>query len=348
MHPLTGGRKLALYILVWLPVVYGLGVLLAAQSHSPFAGLLAIPLCFLYALICLSAWYPCRSLPPGSETLTRILFTHVASASVAATIWIGAAAALFAALPVQGSITPALPAILAMGFVLYLLAVASYYVVLSVEAARKAEEREAEARLLAGKAELRALKAQINPHFLYNSLNSISALTTVDAAKARDMCVQLAGFLRRTLGMGEKASIPLAEELALTHSYLGIERIRFGARLEIEEDIDESCGEYPVPPLLLQPLVENAIKHGIANMIDPGFVRIRAQRIAPVNGHPSEMQITVENSFDADGQKSRQTGGFGLATVRKRLEAHYGGRAALHASTEEGTFRVEMLLPAES
>jgi two-component system, LytTR family, sensor histidine kinase AlgZ len=325
-----------------------LGVLLRAESHSSLAGLLSIPLCLFYALICLSAWYPCRSLPPGSDTLTRILITHVASAGVAATIWIGAAAALFALLPVKESITPALPIVLALGFVLYLLAVATYYVVLSVEAARKAEEREAEARLLAGKAELRALKAQINPHFLYNSLNSISALTTADAAKARDMCVQLAGFLRRTLGMGEKASIPLAEELALTRSYLGIERIRFGTRLEIREDIDESCGEYPVPPLLLQPLVENAIKHGIANLIDPGFVRIRAQRIVPANGHPGEMQIVVENSFDEEGQKSRQTGGFGLATVRKRLEAHYGGLAALHASTEEGTFRVEMRLPVHA
>jgi two-component system, LytTR family, sensor histidine kinase AlgZ len=348
VHPLINGRSLALYIIGWGPIIYGLGVLLRAQSHWPPSALIAIPLCALYALICLSAWYPCRALPPGSDALPRILVTHVASAAVAAVLWAGVTAAVFAALPVHGSITPALPAVFAMGFVLYLLAVASYYVVLSVEAARKAEERAAEARLLAGKAELRALKAQINPHFLYNSLNSISALTTVDSAKARDMCVQLAGFLRRTLGMGEKASIPLAEELALTRSYLSIERVRFGARLEVEEEIDESCGEYPVPPLLLQPLVENAIKHGIANLIDPGFVRIRAQRIAESNGHPGELQIVVENSFDAAGQKSRQTGGFGLATVRKRLEAHFGGLAALHASTEEGTFRVEMHLPAES
>jgi two-component system, LytTR family, sensor histidine kinase AlgZ len=347
VHPLQGG-KLGLYFVAWFFLGYPVGALLSTESHSQQSVWIGFPLCLIYALICFSAWYPCRALPPGREPLPRILLTHLASAAVAATMWVGLAAAIFAALPGSESITPALPAMFAMGFVLYLLAVASYYVVLAVEAARQAEAREAEAHLLAGKAELRALKAQINPHFLYNSLNSISALTTADPGKAREMCVQLAGFLRRTLGMGEKASIPLAEELALTRGYLNIERVRFGARLEVEEEIDEACGEYPVPPLLLQPLVENAIKHGIANLIDPGFVRIRAQWIAAANGHPGVMHIVVENSFDNEGQRSRQTGGFGLATVRKRLNAHYGPGAVLHASSADGVYRVEMRLPADS
>jgi two-component system, LytTR family, sensor histidine kinase AlgZ len=346
VHPLNSRGMLGLYASAWVPVGVALGVLLAAQSHSK-TGALVVPLCLMYALICYSAWYPCRALPPGSQSAGRIAVTHLASAAVAGTLWEGAAAAMFALFHVAGSITPALPTVFFTGVVLYLLAVAVYYVVLSVEAAHKAEAREAEAYLLAGKAELRALKAQINPHFLYNSLNSISALTTADASKAREMCVQLAGFLRNTLGMGEKASIPLAEELALTRGYLNIERVRFGARLNVEEEIDEACGDYPVPPLLLQPLVENALIHGIANLIDPGFVRIRAQEVAGSDGRPDEIRIVVENSFDMDGQTSRQTGGFGLATVRKRLEAHYGGAARIQASAEEGTYRVEMRLPAE-
>ncbi|MBV9742778.1 MAG: histidine kinase, partial [Acidobacteriia bacterium] len=280
-----------------------------------------------------------------SESPARIIIAQGASAAVAAGIWTALAAALFVVLPVGGSVTPALPAIFAMGFVVYLMAVAFYYVLLAMEAARKAEAREAEAHLLAGKAELRALKAQINPHFLYNSLNSISALTAIDAAKAREMCVQLAGFLRSTLGMSEKPSIPLAEELALTRSYLSIERVRFGERLTVEEDIDEACGDYPVPPLLLQPLVENAIIHGIANLVEPGFVRIRAQWIAEGNGRAGAIEIAVENSFDAEGQSSRQRGGFGLASVRKRLGAHYGPEAALQTSANEGTYRVAMRLP---
>jgi two-component system, LytTR family, sensor histidine kinase AlgZ len=348
VHPVISGGKLRLFFLAWLPITYALSWLLAEQGRLSWqtSAAVAVPLCLLYALICLSAWYPCRALPPGSEPLARIVKTHLASAVVAAAIWMGVTAAIVAALSVTGSVTPALPAVFAMGVALYLVAVAVYYVVLSVEAARKAEVREAEARLLAGKAELRALKAQINPHFLYNSLNSISALTTADPAKAREMCVQLGGFLRSTLGMGEKPAIPLAEELAHTRRYLSIERVRFGARLEVEEDIDPACGEYPVPPLLLQPLVENAIVHGIANLIDAGFVRIRARWIPASQNRPDDMQILVENSFDMDGGKPRQTGGFGLVTVRKRLEAYYGGAAALHTAAEEGTYRVEIRLPA--
>jgi two-component system, LytTR family, sensor histidine kinase AlgZ len=347
VHPLNSGRTLGLYLLGWLPVAYALSWLLASQGKLSWAasGTVAVPAALIYALICLSAWYPCRALRLQTESLGRIVRTHLASAVLAGALWMGVVAAIFAALPVTGSVTPALPAVFVLGFAVYLLAVALYYVVLAVEAAREAEAREAEAYVLAGKAELRALKAQINPHFLYNSLNSISALTSSDPGKAREMCVQLAGFLRSTLGMGEKAAIPFSEELALTRSYLGIERVRFGARLEVEEEIGTECGGFPVPPLLLQPLVENAIVHGIANLVDPGFVRIRAHRIAADEGRQEEMRIVVENSFDPDGQSSRQRGGFGLASVRKRIQAHYGAEAALQAAAADAVYRVEMRLP---
>jgi two-component system, LytTR family, sensor histidine kinase AlgZ len=332
----------------WLPVAYGLFWLLDSQGKLSWRAstTVAVPAALIYAFFCLSAWYPCRALRPQTESLPRIVKTHLASAVLAGALWMGVVAAIFAVLPVTGSVTPALPAVFALGFALYLLAVALYYVVLAVEAARQAEAREAEARVLAGKAELRALKAQINPHFLYNSLNSISALTSIDPAKAREMCVQLAAFLRSTLGMGEKAAIPFSEELALTRGYLSIERVRFGARLEVEEDVEPECGEFPVPPLLLQPLVENAIVHGIANLVDPGFVRVRAHWVAASHGRPHGMYIVVENSFDPETGPSRQSGGFGLASVRKRIQAHYGAAAAVQASPAGGTYRVEIRLPA--
>lgn len=262
---------------------------------------------------------------------------------MAAGIWTGAAAALFAGLPLTGSIRPVLPAVFAMGLVLYLLGVAIFYVVLAVEAAQEAQVREAEARLLAGKAELRALKAQVNPHFLFNSLHSISALTSINAGQAREMCVLLGGFLRSTLGLGEKTAIPLAEEVALVRSYLAIEQIRFGSRLEVREEMESGCEEYLVPPLLLQPLVENAVVHGIAWLIEPGLIRIAARR-NPEGG----VSIVVENSFDAEAALEKRAGGFGLVSVRKRLEAHYDGAATLRTAAGEGRYRVEIQLPEES
>jgi LytS/YehU family sensor histidine kinase len=228
-----------------------------------------------------------------------------------------------------------------LGVLLYLLAVAVNYMCVSIEASRLAEAREAEARVLAGEAELRAIKAQINPHFLFNSLHSISALTSVDGAKAREMCILLSAFLRSTLGLSDKTEIRLEEELAMIHSYLAIEKIRFGSRLMVEEEIDPATVGELVPALLLQPLVENAVIHGIFNCIEPGFIRISAQRNSG-NG----ILIAIENSFDGDAPATSR-GGFGLAAVRKRLQARYGGEAELSAGPLAETYRVEVHLPAQ-
>src|ERR1700730_51057 len=343
MHPIFRSRRLGLYLLAWLPIAAVLAVLFAKQGRLswPVSAATAVPLCVVYAFICLSAWYACRSLPLNREQLPRVLLTHLGSALGIGGLWTALAKILFVSYSAAGSIDAVLLTVFGMGVVLYLLAVAVHYVLLAVEASRMAEAREAEARLLAGQAELRALKAQINPHFLFNSLHSISALTSSDAAKAREMCVLLSGFLRSTLGLGDKAAIPLEEELALARSYLAIEKVRFGARLQVEENIRQACARFLVPSLLLQPLVENAVVHGIANLIEAGFIRISADIIGG-----DHIAITVENSFDADAP-SIGRGGFGLVATRKRLDTLYGGRATLHAGIRDGTYRVELRLPAE-
>src|SRR5207245_3163937 len=190
------------------------------------------------------------------------------------------------------------------GYLLYLLSVASQYVILSLEASQEAEARALETSVLARQAELKALKAQINPHFLFNSLNSISALTSIDPARARDMCVLLGDFLRLTLGLGEKATVRLSEELELLQKYMAIEMVRFGARLKVHEEIQEESKVCLLPPLLLQPLVENAVKHGIASLPEGGEIRLAAER---QNGR---LAIVVENSWDPEAPP-RRYGGMG-------------------------------------
>jgi LytS/YehU family sensor histidine kinase len=197
--------------------------------------------------------------------------------------------------------------------------------------------------VLARDSELKALKAQINPHFLFNSLHSISALTAIDAAKAREMCIVLADFLRATLGMGEKTLIPLRDELFLVHSFLSVEKVRFGSRLKLEEQIEPEALECLVPPLLLQPLVENAIAHGISNLTEGGWIRIG---ISCRDG-PGDLVILVENNFDPDMPPRRGTG-TGLRNVRQRLDARYGKQATFEAYSKESCFRVELNLPAET
>jgi LytS/YehU family sensor histidine kinase len=227
-----------------------------------------------------------------------------------------------------------------VGVLLYLLSVAFHYVLITMEDSRRAEAQATEARVLARDAELKALKAQVNPHFLFNSLNSISALTSIDASRARDMCVMLGDFLRLTLGLGEKTLVRFAEELELLQKYMAIEKVRFGERLKMSETIQEDSKACWLPPLLLQPLVENAVKHGIASLPEGGEVRLAAER---QNGR---LEIVVENSWDPEAPP-RRSGGMGLKNVRHRLEARYGKDASLRVNTEGELFQVSLSLPAE-
>ncbi|HEY6944586.1 MAG TPA: histidine kinase, partial [Candidatus Acidoferrum sp.] len=236
---------------------------------------------------------------------------------------------------------PHLRMLFGAGIFLYGLAIARHYVILSMEASREAEARVMEMNILAREAELKALKVQINPHFLFNSLNSISALTSIDPSRARDMCVLLGDFLRMTLGLGEKNLVRFSEELELLQKYLAIEKIRFGERLAMHETIQDESKVCLLPPLLLQPLVENAIKHGIAGLPEGGEVRLTSGQ---QNGR---LDIVVENSWDPEAPP-RRSGGLGLKNVQQRLEARYGKEANLRVNTDGPYFQVILSLPAES
>jgi len=218
--------------------------------------------------------------------------------------------------------TDQIPLLFGTGVLLYLLSVALHYALLALEVLREAEKREAEARILARDAEL-------------------SALNSVDAARAREMCILLSEFLRSTLGLGEKALVPLEEEMALIRSFLAVEKVRFGSRLTVEEHIEDQCNTMLVPPLLLQPLVENAITHGIANRLEGGSIRLEARRAGDM------LVILIENSFDPDSVSSRRNG-LGLANVRKRLDVRYGVDARLEQRAAGERYSVELSLPAET
>lgn len=347
MHPFLAARsRLWLYLIQWTPVAVLLVFLLITTGRLSWqeATAIAAPLILIYQFVCLSPWYLCRVLPLNTS-IYRLLGHHFAAAVVAALAWIAIAKGIalayshfFPGLEIR--INPVLPLIFAMGAILYLLAVALYYVILSTEASRLAETRAREARVLAQEAELQALKAQINPHFLFNSLNSISALCSVDPARARDMCVQLSDFLRSTLALSEKKTIPFSSELALTTSYLAVEKIRFGARLEVVREIGKGCDYCLVPPLILQPLVENAIKHGVSGLLEGGTVKLLVKRDGEY------LRITVVNRFDAEVPAKPGTG-IGLKNIEGRLIARYGDTARIYARTEGTTFSVELLIPCD-
>ena len=351
MHPLlTPINRFGLYLLAWVPLAGILIYLMAVPGRLGWrdAAVLIVPLCLVYQFVCLSAWYSCKAAPIQKSTGQRLWLTHVLAAAVLSLLWVLLARLLsygISQLPdfrgLDARFSSQLSVLFGAGFLLYLLSVASHYVILAIEDSNKAEIRLQETSILARDAELKALKAQVNPHFLFNSLNSISALTSVDPAKAREMCILLAEFLRMTLGLGEKASVPLSEELSMLHRYLAIEKVRFGARLQMEEDIQPDSKSTHLPPLLLQPLVENAIVHGIANLPDGGLVRLSGES---TNGRVS---LAIENTFDPDSTPVRKSG-LGLKNVRDRLEARYGKEANMRVTSENGKFRVDLSFPAHS
>jgi len=312
------------------------------------AATLAIPLSALAQGMAWSAKFTCRSNPLVRRDAWRTVLTHLVAAVVSGYLWVGIgrmeAAWIDSGLGITGTYKKFLALqthLYGVGISYYLLGVAFHYMLFAQKASQEAQERALESSVRAREAELSALKAQINPHFLYNSLNSISALTSIDPARAREMCVSLADFLRLTLGMGEKAVIPLREEVSLLEKYCAIEKVRFGERLNVQEEIQEEAKECLLPPLLLQPLFENAVVHGIAQMPEGGWIKLRAAR----NG--GRMSLTVENSWDPEAGSSRKNG-VGLRNVQRRLEARYGNEGQLHASAEDEVFRVSLSFPAET
>ena len=348
MHPiLVHGRRLGLYLLFWAAFGALLAVLLAVQAGLPswVAAAAGLPLSLIYGIVCLSAWHVSRSLPLARSGIIRVSVTALTSAIVTSAAWLLIARGWLRILEWLGSFETAsgraagMPAVLfGFGVLLYLLSLAVSYLLIAFEQSTEAERRGLEAQVFAREAELRSLRAQIDPHFLFNSLHSISALTTIDPPSARRMCVLLADFLRESLALGVESRITVGQELRLAERYLEVERVRFGDRLQVAVEAG-GAERFLVPPLLLQPLVENAVTHGIAHTLEGGTIRIAAAASA------TTLRLAVENPCDPDRPRGTGTG-VGLANVRARLRALHGDDAWVSAREGDGRWRVEVALPA--
>jgi len=187
---------------------------------------------------------------------------------------------------------------------------------------RRFHKQEVRLQLALREAELRALEAQLNPHFLFNSLNSIRALVVENPSLAQDMLTRLANILRYNLRRDLMHTIPLANELEAVADYLALEGVRFEDRLRVEFAIDPAAAQMPIPPMLLQMLVENAIKHGISPLPEGGSLLVRA------GVQQGSLLVEVENTGQL-GQPAPGATQVGLANTRERLRILYGTRARL-------------------
>jgi two-component sensor histidine kinase len=207
----------------------------------------------------------------------------------------------------------------------------------AIRRARRAEFDRLQSDVAAKEAALQALKSQTNPHFFFNSLNSVRALVFIDAEAAARMIDQLAALMRYSLDSLRSDTVPLAEELAIIRTYLAVERTRFGERLRIEESIGPGFDSRPIPPMIVQPLVENAVKYGTATSAGATILRLRVQ------AEGSRLLIEIANSGHL-APASHSTG-LGLANLRQRLALLYGGQAELRLEERPGWVVASLLLP---
>ena len=349
--PFTTRRGGLLYLLVWLMLGLILAVLVIGSTGTGWINglLFALPVTMVYAFATgFSAYYLCRAYPLSEKTPLSIVVVFSITALTSGAAWAGIGMGWNGMLRLAGAdwagiaATPSLTALVfGLGVVLYGLSAVAHYLAIEFERARSAERRELESKVMAQDAELRMLRTQIDPHFLFNSLNSISALTTQNPAGAREMTLQLSGFFRQSLGMEAHTKVTLATESTLVAHFLAVEKVRFGARLGVEQLLDDDALPCLLPPMILQPLVENAVKHGIGNLMEGGTVRVTARRDGSI------LRLVVDNDIDQDMVAAPGTG-IGLANVRQRLAAAYGHQASIHWTRAEHTFRVELALPAET
>lgn len=253
--------------------------------------------------------------------------------------------------PIEQLIADKMPRLVADGTVTWYFLFAAWSAIFIAmtqqQRARLTERRLAEAEMAAHAAQVRALRYQVNPHFLFNTLNSLSSLVmSGHADRAEEMLMALSTFFRTSLSLDPSADVTLAQEIELQRLYLDIETARFPDRLQVEIDVPLDLAAAQVPALILQPLVENAIKYGVSATRDPMLLTIAARRL-----DGGRMQIDVINRLARPGRATRaarpahEGTGLGLANVSQRLDAHYGDRADCRFGPIPGGYQVSLAIP---
>lgn len=348
VHPLLAAPvRLLLYLASTLLLGLLLALLLAqwVGAATPRAFVAGLPVGVLLGFGALTTWYVVRAVPrPGRDPLRAVtalggtVLAGVGIWMLLATCWGWLVDRMTATSGTLSLLVAAWPVLVLVGVLVYGLALLLHYLLAALERSQRAERRALEAATLAREAELASLRTQLAPHFLFNSLNSIASLAGSDPESAREMCASLAHFFRQSLALGAEERISFEQELDLVGTYLAVEKARFGERLRVHIDVAADVRAALVPPLILQPLVENAIHHGIAHCIEGGSIVIFG---ASTDG---EIFLRIENPCDPDRPSTRGQG-MGLRNVRGRLKAAFGRGASLRSQEEDGAFRVEILLP---
>ena len=296
----------------------------------------------ILGILGMAVWYVVRYNDPEKSAAGQMIASHVAASLVFTGLWI-----LASGIIVKSAINdPVYTAYLYTqltnrilgGLLFYALLAGIYYIYVYSQHNREKKIREAEWEHQVRDAQLRALKSQINPHFLFNSLNSIASLTLTNPDKAHGMVIALSDFMRYTLRMHQDDMVPLEVELKNIELYLQIEKIRFGNNLQYRFETEGECLQLLVPNLILQPIFENAIKYGVYEASKPVEILLEARK------KRDHMEIRIINDFDPESVP-RKGEGVGLTNINNRLRLMYGGSKLLTAELGDNQFKVILVIP---
>jgi len=338
-------KHIYIYAIVWavISILQTILIIFATDLKLSVAIVDSLVFNILFAFLAVTIWYPIRYSNPEGKLSVGIVITYLIVGVIIITGWLYLGYLILKLILVDDEIyftflNDSFVARLATGILYYGVTLLIYHLFIYSKELEAKNLNETKLNLLVKESELNVLRSQLNPHFLFNSLNSISSLTISDPETARDMIIKLSEFLRYALRHSEREKTRFADEIKNIELYLQIEKIRFGEKLIFEKEIGKGCEQGLIPNMILQPLFENAVKHGVYESTEPITIRMSCEAAA------RNIEIRIRNNFDSS-QVSRKGAGIGLRNVRNRLMLIYGRDDLVQIHKSENEFEVKLHIP---
>ena len=343
-HPFIQNNNIYKYLLAWLLIagVYSLALHFFYEFDWGIAITDSLVFNLLFSVLGLGYWFNIRYSPLDKSQVFNIAISHVVAGVISVSLGVFLSrAALLSLAPDEEYITYLEDSLVwrsGLGVMYYAITILIYYLITYYDDLTHKNQQRAQLETMLKSSELEMLKYQINPHFIFNSLNSISSLTIISPERAREMIVKLSDFLRYSLGKDNDQMNTVKDELDNILLYLDIEKVRFGDRLKVETHIDKEALHLQLPNLILQPLFENAIKHGIYESLEDVTIELNAKRDGDV------LRLKVTNHYDPNAV-TKKGKGIGLKNVKERLQLIYNTSQLLHIEKTDNLFTVQLDIP---
>ncbi|TDI65591.1 MAG: histidine kinase [Bacteroidetes bacterium] len=345
-HPILSGKGYQYYLAIWVNIIGAHVAILYFNFQQSFKASVLDSLLynFLFLGLGFGLWYVVYFSITNKLSILNLIVNHLLAAGITISLWLFFTRSILEKLLasdaeyllfLEGSLI--LRGLIGLFF--YSMIIIIYYLMDHYQRLQMKTSEEHDLRTKIKEAELKMLKSQINPHFIFNSLNSINALTISAPEKASDMVVKLSDYLRYSIGKDDRESNSLREELENITLYLEIEKVRFGKRLNLDMSIEENCNKAQVPNMILQPLVENTIKYGINESLETINIGIKCSK------KNSDLIIVISNNYDPDSTITSEGEGVGLKNIQDRLMLTFGKNDLISVVSRDYVFEVTLIIP---